>query len=190
MGKADIRTNMLQQLGKISSKGRRKIESTLHNRLFTSACWKQSGVIGITYSTALEWDTMAIIQRARSDGKRTALPKCDKERRQMNFYIVEDDTQLEAGYANIMEPVPEKSRLMEKDEIDLLIVPGVAFDYQGYRIGFGGGYYDRFLKDYNGISLSLLSDIQLVQQIPVEAFDIPVQYLLTETTCHYGSSSD
>lgn len=168
---------------------KQEIETALHTRLFASECWEQAKIIGLTFSTALEWDTTAIIQKAWEEGKRTALPKCDPTQHRMDFYMVEDDKQLETGYANIVEPDPTRASYAEKDMLDLLIVPGVAFDFRGYRIGFGGGYYDRFLKEYHGTSLSLLSDIQLIQELPVEDFDIPVQYMLTETKTHRGSTT-
>ena len=84
------------------------------------------------------------------------------------------------GNFGISEPDTQKAKEIDKNQIDLLLVPGLIFTRDGYRIGFGGGYYDRFLTDFVQPTVSLASTKQLVDDFPVEPFDIPVNYLLTE----------
>ena len=70
---------------------------------------------------------------------------------------------------------------MDPSEVDLIIVPGVAFDKCGYRIGYGGGYYDRFLSNLDHVTkISLAFNMQLIDKIPTDHFDIPVNYIITE----------
>src|SRR5699024_8900956 len=88
--------------------------------------------------------------------------------------------QVRRGHFGMEEPVPEKTQKIEKQQIDLMIVPGLIYNESGYRIGFGGGYYDRFLSDFSHATLALLHSDQLVSSFPVEKFDIPVAFLVTE----------
>ena len=73
------------------------------------------------------------------------------------------------------------TELVEKKNIDLIVVPGVVFDRQGYRIGFGGGYYDRYLSDFEGKRIALAFDEQVIEAVPRESHDLPVHILITET---------
>lgn len=84
------------------------------------------------------------------------------------------------GYFGLDEPDVKKTTPVKKDAIDLLIVPGLVFTKKGYRVGFGGGYYDRYLTDFTQPTVSLVHTKQFVEDFPIEPFDIPVQYLVTE----------
>src|SRR5699024_12883003 len=100
--------------------------------------------------------------------------------REMVFDKIVNFNQLEVVYYNLLEPKPQETKPVEKNSIDLIVVPGVVFDKVGYRIGFGGGYYDRFLADYQNETVSLLHTEQLVDCIPIDSHDIAVNHLLTE----------
>jgi 5-formyltetrahydrofolate cyclo-ligase len=80
----------------------------------------------------------------------------------------------------LFEPITDETLSVKKNEIDLQIVPGLVFSDEGYRIGFGGGYYDRYMSDYNGATLSLAFVTQTSHKIPVEGHDIPVSKIITE----------
>lgn len=175
---------MLNNLASLPTVKKKTIELQLTKHLFTSNIWKKATVIGITCSTELEWDTKQIIEQAWEEGKVVAVPKTIPTDSQMEFYKINDFSQLTIGYQGILEPSPNINKLIEKKSIELLIVPGVVFDEYGYRIGFGGGYYDRFLADFSNTTVSLLSTLQLVTKLPIEKHDIHVQYLITEKGCH------
>ena len=96
----------------------------------------------------------------------------------MTFRFLTDFGQLEKVYNDLHEPIEDETEVALKNELDLIIVPGIAYDRLGYRIGFGGGYYDRFLQNYNGTTISLLLQEQLYDQLPHESFDQPVQRLI------------
>ena len=81
---------------------------------------------------------------------------------------------------HLKEPNPEETNIIPIENISYLIVPGVVFDQNGYRIGFGGGYYDRFLSKYDGPTISLAFDEQILLEVPNESFDIPVQSILSD----------
>lgn len=180
MDKNKIRSNTLQSLQQLSTEEKQLIEQNMFNILTKSHLWKNSETIGFTVSSAIEWDTTVLIKQAWEENKTIVVPKSISETKQLIFYKLTSYNQLIIGYANLLEPDPEMTEEISKEEIDLLIVPGIAFDKKGFRIGFGGGYYDRFLEDYNVLTASLVSHLQLIEQVPIDQYDIPVQYLITE----------
>ena len=97
----------------------------------------------------------------------------------MTFREITSFSQLEVVYYGLQEPVEEQTSAVIHNEIDLLFVPGLSFETKGYRLGHGGGYYDRYLAQYQGETVSLAFPVQVVDEIPVEPFDIPVQKIVT-----------
>src|SRR5699024_7963953 len=164
----------------ISKSQKQHIEKQLLFQLTQFNCWERASAIGITASQKIEWDTKIIIETAWSQNKKVYVPKCYPEKKQLIFYELDSFNQLENGYANILEPNPNVTFSANKEQIELLLVPGVLFDRRGYRIGFGGGYYDRFLQDFPNKTVSLASEYQMAESLPNSPFDIPIQQILTE----------
>lgn len=181
MEKSELRKNAIHTLKSLSVSDKQMIEKQLMDQLQNSPVWKQASTIAITISQGFEWDTKPIIEAAWNAGKTVCAPKCEPKERRLDFYSFESFDQLEVVYYNLLEPKPESGKKLEKDDINLIVVPGVLFDRRGYRIGFGGGYYDRFLADYKNETISLVSEIQLVDELPVEPFDVPVHFIATES---------
>lgn len=180
MNKKVLREETIKLLKDISVEKRQEIERNLESILIRQSYWKEAKTIGITLSQSLEWNTRSIIKRAWDEGKQVAVPKCLPKTKEMEFYLINSFDQLELAYFNIMEPLPNKAKKVNNNEIDLLVVPGLIFDKKGYRIGFGGGYYDRFLTSFKNKTVSLLSSYQLKDEIPRMEHDLPVQHLITE----------
>lgn len=141
--------------------------------------WKEAKTIGVTMSTRDEIDTASLIHQAWEDNKQIAVPKADPKDKTMEFRVIRSFEEVLEAFAGIREPILERTSPVEPDEIDLLIVPGLVFNEKGYRIGFGGGFYDRFLADYHGKTVSLAFDFQVMKEIPTESFDLPVQIIVT-----------
>ena len=119
--------------------------------------------------------TVAMLEQALRDGKRVAVPKCYGD--EMRFIFMDDLSKVEKGYANIPEPIADEP--IADDETALVLMPGLAFDPQGHRIGYGGGFYDKFLaKEPNHPTLALCYDFQMVEHLETEEFDIPVDTVL------------
>ncbi len=119
--------------------------------------------------------TVAMLEQALRDGKRVAVPKCYGD--EMRFIWMDDLSRVEKGYANIPEPIADGP--VADDETALVLMPGLAFDPQGHRIGYGGGFYDKFLaKEQNHPTLALCYDFQMVDHLETEEFDIPVDKVL------------
>lgn len=182
--KQSLRKQILSKLTSLSPTDKITLEKRIIKQLLTSSLWKEANVIGITSSTSIEWNTEAIFKQAWLEGKEVCVPKAFPKLSLMKFYTITSFKELTVGFANILEPDVSEEKYVPKEKIDLLIVPGIVFDHKGFRIGFGGGYYDRFLVDFPNKTVSLLSTVQLVETLPIETHDIPVEYLITEKGLH------
>lgn len=180
MYKRKLRLQILERLNQLSEEEKTEIENLLISHLIHSKLFQKSSVIGTTFSQLFEWNTKPIMEKAWEENKTVVVPKTYPMKRQLTFFEVHKDSELEVGYGNILEPKEEYSKKYDKNEIDLLIVPGIVFDEYGYRIGFGGGYYDRFLTDYKRTTVSIASKRQMIEKIPIQPYDIPVDFLVTE----------
>ena len=119
--------------------------------------------------------TVEMLEQAIRDGKRVAVPKCYDD--EMRFIWMEDLNQVEKGYAGIPEPIADGP--VADDETALVLMPGLAFDKEGHRIGYGGGFYDKFLaREGDHPTLALCYDFQMVEYLETEEFDIPVDKVL------------
>ena len=119
--------------------------------------------------------TVPMLEQALRDGKRVAVPKCYDD--EMRFIWMEDLSQVEKGYAGIPEPIADGP--IADDETALVLMPGMAFDREGHRIGYGGGFYDKFLaRETNHPTLALCYDFQMQEHLETEEFDIPVDKVL------------
>lgn len=119
--------------------------------------------------------TVPMLLQALADGKRVAVPKVYGD--EMKFIYLDDLSAVEKGYAGIPEPVADEP--VADDETALVLMPGLAFDPQGHRIGYGGGFYDKFLaKEPNHPTLALCFDFQMLPELKTEEFDIPVDQVL------------
>jgi len=119
--------------------------------------------------------TVAMLEQAIRDGKKVAVPKVIGD--EMRFIYLEDMTQVEKGYAGIPEPVADGP--VAEDKTALVLMPGLAFDREGHRIGYGGGFYDRFLeKEPQHPTLALCYEFQMLPHLDTEEHDIPVDCVL------------
>ena len=119
--------------------------------------------------------TVPMLEQALADGKKVAVPKVYGD--EMKFIYLTDLTQVEDGYAGIPEPVADGP--VGSDPTALVLMPGLAFDREGHRIGYGGGFYDRFLaKEPEHPTIALCYDFQMVDDLPTEEFDVPVDLVL------------
>lgn len=179
--KKQLRKKIMQQLTAMTNEQYTSLSAKLASQLFLTSHWQQSKVVALTISRFPEVDTFPIINQAWSEGKQVAIPKCLPKTKEMDFRIFSSYDNLEVVYSGLQEPVKDKTKSVQPSEIDLLIVPGVAYTLKGDRIGFGGGYYDRYLVDYNGVTLSLAFPEQVVNKMPLDPHDLPVQKIITVT---------
>lgn len=123
--------------------------------------------------------TQPLVEAALAAGKRTALPRVDRPRRTMEAYPISSWDDLQPGAYGILEP-PASSPVIPPAEIDLIVVPGVAFDETGARVGYGAGYYDRYLARTGGCRAALAYELQVVASVPAGSYDALMDYIITE----------
>lgn len=177
--KKTFRKQILENLSKMEKLQYEQLSSDIALRLYDEPLWKEAKTVGITISRFPEVDTYQIIRKAWEEGKQIVVPKCLPKNREMIFRQIVQFNQLESVYSGLLEPIEAVTKEVPLNHIDLLIVPGVAFTKEGYRLGFGGGYYDRLLLKYNGKKISLAFESQIVSELPIEPHDLPVSKIMT-----------
>ena len=178
--KKQLREEMLASFAQLSEEEHSKISNQLQQRLFQSGLWENAKTIAVYLSVRNEWDTRKIVEQAWEDGKKVAIPKTIPDTKEMFFYEIPDWSQTVKGPFQLEEPNVRETNCVKKEAIELMIVPGLVFTNEGYRIGFGGGYYDRYLADFVHPTASLVHTNQLTDTFSIEPFDIPISYLITE----------
>jgi 5-formyltetrahydrofolate cyclo-ligase len=147
----------------------------LAQQFYASEAYKNAKTIYGYMPYNQEVRTVAMLEQALKDGKRVAIPKCYGD--EMKFIFIDDLTKVEKGYANIPEPIADEP--VADDTTALVLMPGLAFDPQGHRCGYGGGFYDKFLAaEPNHPTLALCYEFQMLPYLETEAHDIPVDYVL------------
>ena len=140
-----------------------------------SDLYKQANTIYFYLPYNQEVRTIPMVEQALAEGKQVAVPKCYGE--EMRFIRLEDLSGIAPGYCNIPEPVADGP--IADDPTALVLMPGLAFDPTGRRIGYGGGFYDRFLsQEPNHPTLALCYGFQMVDKLETEEFDIPVDQVI------------
>lgn len=144
---------------------------------------KQWETLFIYVNFRSEVETLELIKRCLSQGVRVAVPLVDASAVRMTPLLIKDpEHDLIPGYYNIPEPDPGKSLRLDPSEIDAAVIPGSVFDIHGGRLGYGGGYYDRFLVNDapQAKRIGLAFELQVVDKVPVEPHDQPLDILVTE----------
>ncbi|MGM0396658.1 MAG: 5-formyltetrahydrofolate cyclo-ligase [Bacillota bacterium] len=191
MDKKTIREAILKERSKLSESVHQSYSRKIIDLLKATKYYKDAKVIMCFVSFLDELDTHTFIKEALSEGKRVVVPIAVHKTKELIPSELKDFKELEPGYYDILTPKKEFIRPVAQSEIDLVVVPGVAFDSYGYRIGYGGGYYDRFLSSIVRTvpKIAVGFALQLVSSIPRESFDIPVDMIITEkgvTPCSEG----
>ncbi len=149
--------------------------NALAEKFYNSPAYQAASTIYGYLPYNQEVRTVPMLQRALDEGKRVAVPKVYGE--EMRFIYLEDLTQVSKGYAGIPEPIADAP--VAEDPRALVLMPGLAFDPQGHRIGYGGGFYDRFLaQEPHHPTLALCYEFQMQAHLDTEEFDIPVDTVL------------
>ena len=131
-------------------------------------------------SKAIEVDTYGIIKDAFDAGKQVAVPRCVDGTRLMDFYLIRSFDDLEKGSFGVMEPIVSKCELLTDFSSSICVVPALGYDLDGYRLGYGAGYYDRFLSNYTGLKVGIIYAACVKPRLPRGRYDVPVNLLLTE----------
>ena len=174
--KSELRKQVLHEMRALSQEQKQAIDQALTERLLHHPFYQEAKVIASYLSFPHEFQTQELIEQALRDGKKVLIPKTYPEGR-MDF-VVYDPQQLVKTSFGLLEP-QGNLEVVDASQIDLIHVPGLVFTTEGYRIGYGGGYYDRYLEQFSGHTLSTVYPCQIRDFSP-ENHDIPVQEVLID----------
>jgi 5-formyltetrahydrofolate cyclo-ligase len=181
MEKTLVRQRLKEKRSHLSREEILSLSTSLQQRFIASPLYAAATTIAAYCSFKAEVDTSLLVRRAIADGKRVAMPKVGKAHTPMDFIFIKGDACLSEGAYDIKEPHFDEGRLVHKSDIDIFIVPAVAYDLVGRRIGMGKGYYDRALAGIKRERLvGFVYDFQILEEVPCEAHDIRVGTLVTE----------
>ena len=186
--KSDIRNRVAATIQALSAEELAAKTSQIESRLFEFANFLEANISLLYMPQKFVVDTKNIIQRCFNYRKIVALPAFNTEKRGMQPFKVDAiEADMTLGPRNILEPDPERCKVIPIERIDIAIIPGVALDEKGGRIGSGEGYYDRFIGKLpittRKVALSL--ECQIVQQVPMESHDRFMDIIITEDRVIY-----
>ena len=172
--KAELRKKILQEMKALSQEQKQAMDQALTERFLNYPVYHEAKVVATYLSFPHEFQTQGLIDQVLKDGKKVLIPKTYPKGR-MEF-VVYDPQQLKKTSFGLLEPQGDLE-VVDASQIDLIHVPGLAFTREGYRIGYGGGYYDRYLENFAGQTMSTIYPCQ-IQTFNPDSHDIPVQEVL------------
>lgn len=172
--KAELRKKILQEMKAVPQKQKIAMDQVLTERFLNHPVYQEAKVIATYLSFPHEFQTQGLIDQALKAGKKVLIPKT-YPKGCMEF-VVYDPQQLKKTTFGLLEPQGDLE-VVDASQIDLIHVPGLAFTREGYRIGYGGGYYDRYLENFAGQTMSTIYPCQ-IQTFNPDSHDIPVQEVL------------
>ena len=177
--KSELRKKLKSQRAVIASDGYRIFAGKEISSVIVSLEeFVKANTVLTFYPVGSEIDTFPLFKMAKKLGKRVAFP-CSLEGGILIFREINDLSEMKGIAHNIPEPTQE-SKVVLDFERSVCITPALAFDIDGYRIGYGGGYYDRFLASYTGTAIGIAYDDMICDALPHEEFDLPVDIIITE----------
>jgi len=187
--KNEIRKKLLKQRRRLSPSKKKKHEIQMLSFLQTWEIFNEACIIHIFLPILDEPETRKIIEFSWKSGKQIVVPCVLPNKPELFHSRLNSFEDLRPGALGVLEPSPEQRIAFTPDRFDLVIVPGVAFDRLGGRLGYGKGYYDRFLDQTLAFRLALAFDFQLLQSVPTETHDVPMDGILTESGIYFCGDS-
>ena len=172
--KKSLRKQVLQELKSLSKEEKQSMNDWLTEQFFQHPFYKEAKTIATYLSFPHEFQTARLIEEAQKDGKTILIPKTYPHGK-MDFVVYKPE-QLERNSFGLLEPQGDFT-ILKPSQIDLIHVPGLAFNPSRYRVGYGGGYYDRYLEHFPGHTISTIYPCQ-IQNFQPEHYDIPVKEVL------------
>lgn len=178
--KKSLRRRYREKRQAITGRLRDELDINILNRVTKLNQYRECSLVLCYVSMRDEVDTRRLIERALADGKRVAVPRCVPNTRKMEFYYIESLSQLEPGTFGVDEPSAQKEKLVSDFSDSICIVPGICFDKKGYRLGYGMGYYDRFLCNYGGVTIGICYSVCTKYNLIHGRYDCRSDIVVTE----------
>jgi len=177
--KIQLRKHFAELRDAMSPEERREKSERIRARLYETPWYRDAASLFTFMNFRSEVETLPIVMDALQAGKRVMLPRINTKKREMQAVVIEGPGSLIINSMGIREPAPELPPY--EGSVDLLLAPGLAFDLQGYRLGYGGGYYDRFLGSRQvKESVGLAFEVQIGPELPHDRWDIRLNHLISE----------
>lgn len=176
-----------KELRKILMQKRKNLHNIFFDKLVSellidSEIFNNADTILLYASLDDEISTDYLIEQSLGCGKKVALPLCKDLNGNMDFYYINGFDDLKIGSFSVREPDDIKCKILTEFENSICVVPAIAFDKRGYRLGYGKGYYDRFLQKYSSISVGLCYNELIEEELPINSFDMAVNYIITQNS--------
>lgn len=169
----DIRRNM-------SGNQKTIYDRAIFDKFINFHKYQSAKVLLCFVSTDIEVDTIMLINHAFENGKKVAVPKCLDKNGNMEFFLINSLDELKEDSFGLLEPDENTAVMLEDYRNSLCVLPGFAFDTYGYRIGFGKGFYDRFLQKYKGVRVGVCYNSCMTTTLPHGRFDVSADYVVTQ----------
>lgn len=179
MTKLDLKRRLHAERIQMSERAVREKSLRIYRRLIDMPAYQRARRIACYVSIKNEVDTRTVIQKTIGSGKQVGVP-VTREEGDMDFQAILGLSDLRPVRYGLREPVPDPEMVLLPHTIDLILVPGTAFDPFGHRIGSGGGYYDRFLARTEAVRIGLSYGFQIIDRVPAEPHDVKMDLIITE----------
>lgn len=183
--KSALRTRFRAARAAVPPEENHRLSQQIMQRVIAHAAFLHAATVFLYVSTVGEIETHSLLSDALAQGKQVCVPKCEPKSATflqagcMTARRIQSLEELGTGAYGILEP-PNDAPLVPPEQIDLVLAPALACDTRGIRLGYGGGYYDRFLCQTPAICAALCPEARLVETLPCEPYDVPCSFIFTE----------
>lgn len=178
MTKEELRRSLKRERAQVPKDQRKEWDEAIQEALYRHPAYRSARRAMIYLSFGWEIDTWPIVDQMLAQGKEVYVPVVQKSPKALQVTLFRSREELVPAVFGILEPKPGTPTIPPQ-ELDLVVVPGIAFSPEGYRIGYGGGYYDRFLTQTRAITLGLVYS-SFIRELEPDPWDQPVDFLVTE----------
>lgn len=178
--KKKLRADARAMRRSMSPESKMVLDRKIKNKMLNLWAIREAQTVLCYVSTEIEVDTREFINALLQMGKRVAVPRCEGERSEMNFYYINSLEELSPGSFGVDEPDPQKSVMVGITEGSVCIVPAFMFDESGYRLGYGKGYYDRYLSRYKGSTVGVCYNANMQKELFHGKYDRSVDLVVTD----------
>jgi len=183
--KESLRKQFSYKRNEMEEENVRESSEQIMKRLLDHPIFQKSHVMMVYLAFRKEVDLTRLIEVVWNQGKQVLIPRTDRTTKQMEPFLVKSWEEVETGNYGILEPIECDKSPFPLEQIELVLVPGLAFDREGYRLGYGGGFYDRFFDRFDCIPyrIGIAYQFQMITYLPREEHDYPMNEICTEMGC-------
>jgi 5-formyltetrahydrofolate cyclo-ligase len=187
IGKSELRSKMLEKRSSLSWQDVQIKSHAINEALFAQDSFREAKTILLYLPIKKEPNSLPIIKNAWKTEKQVLVPVTIPEKKELLLSRLDSLKDLTEGYYGIPEPKKTRLHAVEPHNVDLCLLPGVAFDTNGYRLGYGGGYFDRFLPKLRPdcLKIALAYNFQILESLEHLPHDLPVDMIITESAIYY-----